>query len=106
MASNTDPVQDIAFYYPGHLWGSPDWIKSLLLFFDGIALLIPEYKKREPEILDPVLAGPLRDKGLLHYLVADETVDKSATAQLTGAIGELLDAGAFDSLREEGTAFH
>src|SRR5690349_11090365 len=73
--SPTEPsaagTREIAFYYPGHIWSRPDWIKTLLLFFDGVGLLVPEYKQREPEAIDPVLAGPLRDQGLLHYLIAD-----------------------------------
>jgi hypothetical protein len=106
MSVGQDTVQEVAFYYPGHLWGSPEWIKSLLLFFDGIALLVPEYKQHEPEVVDPVLAGPLRDKGLLHYLIADQTVDKVATGLLAKTMNELLVAGAFDSLTKEGTSFH
>jgi hypothetical protein len=97
---------EIAFYYPGHLWHRPEWIKNLLLFFDGIGLLVPEYKVSEPEIVDPILAQPLRDKGLLHYLVADKVVDKDASQKLAAAIGDLLERGAFDSLRSDGTAFH
>jgi hypothetical protein len=34
----------LAFYYPGPSWRirESEWIKSLLLFFDGIALLVPK----------------------------------------------------------------
>jgi cold shock CspA family protein len=97
---------EVAFYYPGHLWGNSDWIKSLLLFFDGIALLVPEYKLQEPETVDPVLAQPLRERGLLHYLIADEVVDSVATKNLVEAVSKLLKAGAFDSLAKQGTEFH
>lgn len=90
--------QEIAFYYPGHIWREADWIKSLLLFFDGVGLLIPEYKKGEPERLDPVLAGPLRDQGLLHYLVADQVVDRKATRTLAKTVGDLIAAGSFDKI--------
>jgi hypothetical protein len=75
-------LQEVAFYYPGHLWRNSEWIKTLLLFFDGVSLLIPEYKQGEPEIADPVLAAPLREQGLLHYLIADRIVDKQATEKL------------------------
>ena len=105
-SSSDSPLPEIAFYYPGHLWGNPEWIKSLLLFFDGIGLLVPEYKKREPEILDPELAGPLRDNGLLHYLVADKAVDKEATQELARAIMPLISSGALDRLKNDDTAFH
>lgn len=97
---------EIAFYYPGHIWGHGEWIKNLLLFFDGVGLLVPEYKKMEAELLDPVLAGPLREQGLLHYLVADEVVDEGATQQLANVIAGLLEAGAMDPLAREDTAFH
>ena len=106
MVDNSEAIREVAFYYPGHLWHHTDWIKTLLLFFDGIGLLVPEYKKGEPEARDPVLAGPLRDRGLLHYLVADEAVDKQATEQLATAIANFIASGAFDSLARDGTAFH
>ena len=64
-----EALSEIGFYYPGHVWQRGDWIKTLLLFFDGTSvLLVPEYKQEEPERFDPVIAGPLRDEGLLHYL--------------------------------------
>jgi hypothetical protein len=97
---------DVAFYYPGHLWQQTDWIKTLLLFFDGIGLLVPEYKQWEPESFDPTLAGPLRDRGLLHYLIADQVVDQKATNQLATALTDVITSGALDPIAREGTAFH
>ena len=35
--------QDVAFYFPGQYWSNADWIKNLVLFFDGVAMLVPEY---------------------------------------------------------------
>jgi hypothetical protein len=68
MPDTRSQASDVAFYYPGHLWHHIDWIKTLLLFFDGIGLLVPEYKKGEPERVDPVLAGSLRDEGFFTIL--------------------------------------
>lgn len=99
-------MENIAFYYPGHIWHDTDSIKSMLLFFDGIGFVIPEYKKGEPEDHDPVLAGPLRDKGLLHYFVADEVIDAETTKSLTDCIEAYIDSGAFDLLSKVDTAFH
>jgi hypothetical protein len=99
-------LAEIGFYYPGHLWRSGEWIKTLLLFFDGIGLLVPEYKQEEPEHFDPVIAGPLRDQGLLHYLVADQVVDKVATERLIGPLIDLISSGALDALATGDTAFH
>jgi len=33
--------KEIAFYYPGPIWHRSDWIKTLILFFDGIGILLP-----------------------------------------------------------------
>ena len=36
-------MTDTAYYYPAPYWGLEDsgWIKSLLLFFDDVAILLP-----------------------------------------------------------------
>jgi hypothetical protein len=101
-----EALSEIGLYYPGHLWRHGDWIKTLLLFFDGIALLVPEYKQEEPERFDPVIAGPLRDQGLLHYLVADQVVDRAATERMAKPLMELISSGALDTLATGDTAFH
>ena len=99
-------MKDIAFYYPGHIWYDTDQIKSMLLFFDGVGILIPEYKKGEPERLDPVLAGPLHDLNLLHYFVADEIIDSETTKHLATVMGQVIESGVFEPLMRENTAFH
>jgi hypothetical protein len=97
---------EIAFYYPGTIWYTSDWIKSLLLFFDGVALLVPAYMKDRPEQIDPIMASPLRDQGLLHILEPETLVDKSATEQLVSALTDIITSGSLDHLSREGTAFH
>lgn len=99
-------MKQIAFYYPGHVWFDIDSIKSMLLFFDGIGFLIPEYKLGEPEQRDPILAGPLKDQGLLHYFVADEVIDATATRELAEAMREFLKSGALATLVNGETTFH
>ena len=60
--SATTVPPEVAYYYPE--WHRrPDehgWVKSLLLFFDEIALLVLDYKRFEPANLDPTLAGALQ----------------------------------------------
>lgn len=68
------------------MWHSGDVLKNLLLFFDGIALLVPNYMRNKPEERDPVMVGPLRDAGLLHFLEPETLVDKSATQELATAV--------------------
>jgi hypothetical protein len=38
-------TKEIAFYYPGPMWHSDDWTKTMILFFDGIGILLPDYLK-------------------------------------------------------------
>jgi hypothetical protein len=60
----SERVADLAYYYPQPYWaaGEIDVMKNLLLFFDGIAILLPRYMSGREAAADPVLAGPLREK--------------------------------------------
>ena len=97
---------EVAFYYPGPVWRSSEVIKNLLLFFDGIALLVPEYIRDKPEQVHPELAGPLLDEGLLHILEPEEHVDAEATERLAEAMVDLLASGALDTLVTKDGDFH
>ena len=97
---------EVAFYYPGWIWHSAPFIKNLLLFFDGVALLVPEYMKGRVETVDPEVTQPLLDQGLLHILEPAKAVDKSATETLAKAMVEILESGQLDSLAHDQTAFH
>jgi hypothetical protein len=99
------PLPEVAFYYPGPMWSDGEALKTLLLFFDGIALLVPRYMTERPEQHEPWMVGPLRKARLLHILEPETLVDKTATEELTTAIGGLLRSGAFDGLKKRGTAF-
>ena len=104
--SSPTQLPEVAFYYPGPVWSSGDWIKNLILFFDGIGLLVPTYMKERPEEVDPAIAGALKEKGLLHILEPETLVDKKATRQLTTAMTKIIKSGALDHLAKEKTAFH
>jgi len=98
-------LQDVAYLYEPY-WGpvSGDWIKSLLLFFDGVALLVPDYMRDRPLLTDPSLAQPLDEQGLLHRLSPETLVDQSAADALAELLDGLLRSGALDGL-DPGTAF-
>ena len=97
---------EVAFYYPGWIWREDDAIKNLLLFFDGIALLVPEYMKDRPQRVVPEIAEPLLDAKLLHILKPEQLVDKSAAEKLTEALTEVIASGKLDSLGTEHMQFH
>jgi hypothetical protein len=99
--ANEVVTKEIAYYYPNPMWGRGDWIKNLILFFDGVALLVPEYMKDKPSIQDPAIVAGLEQHNLLHMLQPETVVDATATAQLAGAMREIIESGRLDSLPAE-----
>ena len=97
----------IGFYYPGPIWYHSDAIKNLLLFFDGVGLLVPSYMEDRPEQLYPELAIPLREQGLLRILHPEKHVDEKATEELATILVDLIASGALDGLAtDKTTQFH
>lgn len=91
-----------AFYYPGVIWHNASWVKSLALFFDEVALLVPDYMRDRPLALDPAIAEPLQDAGLLRILSPEVLVGQDAAEMLSTAMVEMLASGALDELPREG----
>ena len=76
-------------------------MKSLLLFFDGIAILLPRHMRGSETVADPFLAGPLQERGLLRILEPETFVDQEITETLIAAVTELVTEGAFDRLNHD-----
>jgi hypothetical protein len=104
--STEEGLPEIAFYYPGPIWYHLDWVKNLILFFDGVGLLVSTSMKERPERIDPIVASPLRELGLLHILEPETLIDKPAIEQLASTMTEIITSGMLDGFAEEGTAFH
>jgi hypothetical protein len=77
-----DSNPTFAFYYPGWIWRDASWLKNLVLFFDGIALLAPSYMGDAPEYVDPSIVAGLREHDLLRVLHPEELVDREAATEL------------------------
>jgi hypothetical protein len=95
-----DVPPETAYYYPEPYWLAREggWIKNLLLFFDELAILLPEYMRGRHVTADPTLAGPLEDQGLLRVLEPEWFVDEDATTRLTDMVQWLIEEKAFDNL--------
>lgn len=105
--TNQEPLKpEIAFYYPNPFWYHGGWIKNLLLFFDGIGLLVPDYMKERVNESDPALVSGLKEHDLLHIIEPEKAVDKYATEKLAASLGEIIASGALDPLTKETTEFH
>ncbi|WP_432198416.1 hypothetical protein [Streptomyces sp. bgisy027] len=74
---------ELAHYYPGWIWDaqSVGELKSLLLFFDGFALLLPEEHFQAAVTHEAELAQPLQEAGLLHNFEPRTWLDAD-TAQI------------------------
>lgn len=99
--TSTEPVE-VAYYYPAPFWTAEEgsWVKSLLLFFDQINILLPKYMHGREIAADPTLAAPLEDMGLLHVLEPSEWIDQAMAERLAEAVVELLTTNVFDDLKE------
>jgi hypothetical protein len=103
--SDQKPPKEIAYYYPNPMWKHGDWVKSLIVFFDGVALLVPGYMKDKPELVDPAIVAGLKEHGLLYILQPEQVVDAAATAQLATALTDIITSGVLDDLSRK-TDFH
>jgi hypothetical protein len=82
------------------MWTHGDWVKNLILFFDGIALLVPDYMRDRPYELDPALVAGLQETGLLAILEPETFIDRPAAESLATALTGFIASGALDSLPE------
>ena len=62
MKTDTNGTLELGFYYPGQYWHDADWIKNLVLFFDGVAMLIPKYMPDEASFEDYPLIAALKER--------------------------------------------
>lgn len=97
--------REVAFYYPNPMWANSDWIKNLILFFDGIALLVPNYMTDRVDRIDPAIVAGLREHNLLHIIEPEKAVDRAATQKLATMLTDIMASGFFDKLSDDGSAF-
>jgi hypothetical protein len=76
MTIDSGAPPELAFYYGDLVWveGVSDWIKSLLLFFDGVAIAAPDKVAEQFIYSDPVLAASLAERGLLTNFEPDRWI--------------------------------
>ncbi len=98
-------MRDMAFYYPGPVWYSGDQVKNLILFFDGVALLVPEYIRDKPFLEDPALATGLAEHGLLEILEPETLIDAPTARSMAQTLSTIIQTGELDRLALPGTRF-
>jgi hypothetical protein len=98
-------TRDFAFYYPGPVWYDTGWVKNLLLYFDGVALLVPDYLREKPFMVGGTTARELQDAGLLCILEPESFIDKASTRKLAELLVPIVESGMLDHLAQDGSAF-
>lgn len=91
---------EIAFYYPGPYWRDADWIKNLILFFDGVAMLIPEYMEDHGSFDDLPVVSSLKDYGLFHVIRPEDSIGVNETKTLAEALSDIIQSGRLDHLTD------
>ena len=89
---------DVAFYYPGQYWQDADWIKNLVLFFDGVAMLIPEYMEDHGRFDDLPIVYSLKEHNLFHVIRPELNVGSEETELLVGALVDVIASGRLEHL--------
>lgn len=99
-------LPEIAFYYPNPYWRNPDWVKNLILFFDGIGMLIPNYMEHHSDIDDQAVIAGLKEHGLFHVIEPETAVNKDAAHALADLLVDIIASDRLDHLQSEETRFH
>lgn len=92
MTEPTSPLrelQEFAYYYPEPYWHggrASEWVKSILLFFDGVATLTPGGSAYRAIQADESLAVPLLESGLLRQIEPRELIDHQAIVTLADIV--------------------
>ena len=98
MSGQRTDKPEVALYYPGQYWHSPDWIKNMILFFDGVAMLVPSYMEEYWSPDDHSIIEALKDHGLFHRIRPEAVVGKTATEVLANALTNIIESGRIDHL--------
>ena len=104
-AGMDDQLPEMAYYYPEWMWFDSDKIKNLILFFDGIVLLVPEYMRHRPYDLDAPIVSGLQEQGLLRILEPETVVDSEATTSLAASMADIVERGGLDNLSNKNIRF-
>lgn len=81
----------LAYYTDGIAWSSSEWAKSMLLFFDGIAILVPAQEDAAFQRSDESVIAGMTDAGCLRVLRPDELVDEATAAGVMSAVSAAVE---------------
>ncbi|WP_406440596.1 hypothetical protein OHB00_34320 [Streptomyces sp. NBC_00631] len=93
MGLHRDGTRDFAYYADDWIWprSRAALMKSTLLFFDGLALSLPQHLADRLIEGSPELAQPLAERGLLVNLEPDRHLQADTAARLATDLYEVMD---------------
>ena len=80
-----------AYYTDGIAWGSLNWPKSMLLFFEKVAVLVPTAEQDSFERSDEAVIAGLREHDVLKVLRPTDLVDANASHRIVQQLREAAD---------------
>jgi hypothetical protein len=93
---------ELGFVYPGHSWRGrdTDWVKSLLLYFDGIAIFLPQETLLQnlsdsPLREDAALFSALLERELVHQVDPARVIDEGSAVLFQDALLKMMDSPVF-----------
>jgi hypothetical protein len=103
-SADASPVRDLGYYFTDWIWerSSIDFMKSMLLFFDGLTLALPSDLAARMVDRDPILATPLAERGLLINFDPTITLDSASAERLAAALYEFLEQNPMTPIRGGG----
>jgi hypothetical protein len=91
-------LPEVAFYYPNPYWRNVDWVKNIILFFDGIGMLIPNYMEESARFDDEAVIAGLKEHNLFHVFQPETFLDQPATERLEQMLLGIIESGTLDDL--------
>jgi len=94
--------QEFAYFYSDWIWPteSIDWMKSLLLFFDGCAISLPNELAMRMIDNDPTLAGALYEQDLLKNFQPGDWLDEVSATHLCRTLERYITTIGWRAYRE------
>jgi hypothetical protein len=94
-------LPEVAFYYPNPYWHDLDWARNMILFFDGIGMLIPNYMEQAASFDDVAVIAGLKEHNLFHVFQPENFMDHAAAVRLEQTILGIIESGALDDLPKD-----
>lgn len=101
QASSILLMQEVGLYYPAATWISVEWIKTLMLFFDQVALLTLDEKHDISSVLDIQNVESFWEKNLIRTFTLAELLDSEVASKFKAVLQDAATWQALNSIGRE-----